>query len=171
VVREELANLLIEYQVKSILDIPCGDFYWMNKINLNGINYIGADIVEQLILDVRKKHGEENKKFEVRNLIEDKLPTVDLIFIRDCFVHLSYSDIMKSIDNIKASRSKYLLTTSFVNQVSNRDIITGDWRPLNLQIAPFNFPSPITLIDEKSTESGGSYKDKSLLLWDISSLG
>ena len=43
---ESIPNILKEYKISTILDIPCGDFYWMNNVNLNGINYIGADIVK-----------------------------------------------------------------------------------------------------------------------------
>ena len=50
------------------------------------------------------------------------------------------------------------------------DIVTGDWRPLNLQDKPFNFPSPILIINENCTEDGGEYSDKSMALWDISKL-
>lgn len=38
--------MLKKYSIKSILDIPCGDFSWMKKIELDGIEYIGADIVK-----------------------------------------------------------------------------------------------------------------------------
>jgi len=37
----ELINQTIkEYQIKSILDLGCGDWNWFRKINLDGVNYI-----------------------------------------------------------------------------------------------------------------------------------
>jgi hypothetical protein len=91
-----------------------------------------------------------------------------MIIVRDCLVHLSYEDINSAIKNIKSSGSKYLLTTTFTNYHLNHDIVTGDWRPLNLQEKPFNFSSPILVINENCTEGNGEYKDKSMAMWDIS---
>ena len=42
---EELPNVIKKYNIKSILDIPCGDFFWMKEHNFKDVNYIGADIV------------------------------------------------------------------------------------------------------------------------------
>jgi hypothetical protein len=48
--------------------------------------------------------------------------------------------------------------------------VTGDWRPINLERAPFNWPAPVELIVEECTESGGVFADKSLGLWRIDAL-
>jgi len=66
--------------------------------------------------------------------------------------------------------SQYLLTTSFTNRQDNTDIATGGWRPCNLQIAPFLFPEPMMMINEKCTQGRMLYTDKSLGLWRISDL-
>ena len=42
-------RLLSRRRVRSILDAPCGDFYWMKEVALCDIDYIGADIVEEII--------------------------------------------------------------------------------------------------------------------------
>jgi len=168
--RSELINILNQYHIKSILDIPCGDFHWMSRLDLKDVKYVGGDIVDSLIDTNRKNYSTDQKSFKVLDIIEDKLPTVDIVFVRDCLVHLSDENIKKAFQNIKKSESKYLLTTSFIKQVGNKDIITGDWRPINLQLAPYNLPKPIATIDEKSSESGGKFADKSLLLWLIKDL-
>ena len=43
---KELGKLLNDLNTTSLLDIPCGDLSWMQKIDLSKINYTGADIVE-----------------------------------------------------------------------------------------------------------------------------
>ena len=63
-----------------------------------------------------------------------------------------------------------LLATTFTGCDKNEDIVTGDWRIISLEIEPFNFPKPIRLINEKCTEGGGTYSDKSLGLWEVASL-
>jgi hypothetical protein len=163
----ELSKLFKEKSIKTVLDIPCGDFNWMRKIDFSGMSYIGADIVDELIEENMEKYGTENINFSVKNIIDDVLPKSDIIFVRDCFVHLSYKNIFESINNIKKSGSRYLLTTTFTGINKNYDIITGDWRPLNLQIKPFMFPEPKYIIVEKEN---GQYKDKSIGLWEIDKL-
>ena len=164
-------KLLIEMNIKSVLDLPCGDYEWMQKVDMSNINYIGADIVEALIEDNIKQYKEtEKRKFKVLNIITDPLPKCDLIIVRDCFVHLSYDDINSAIQNIKASGSKYLLTTTFTKHNQNHDIVTGNWRALNLLEKPFNFSPPMTVLVENCTEGSGIYTDKAMALWEISKI-
>ena len=85
----------------------------------------------------------DDVSFEVIDLTKDHLPSTDLLFVRDCLVHLSFENIHNAIKNIKESGSKYLLTTTFPDCKSNYDIKTGSWRKINLLKAPFHFPKPI----------------------------
>ena len=100
-------------------------------------------------------------------MTKDELPTTDLIFCRDCLVHLSYEHINKALANIKKSKSKYLLTTTFVETERNYDIATGDWRPLNLIKSPFSLSNPVEVINEGYFKTGEESADKSLLLYEI----
>ena len=167
VLRKELPLLMREFGIRTVLDAPCGDWFWMQHADLADINYTGVDIVPQLIEENRRKFGSENRRFECANLTEDALPAVDLIFSRDCLVHLSLEDACRIIRNFKRSGSRYLLTTTFPDRGSNNDLVGKDsfWRPLNLQKPPFFFPEPIRLINEHCTEERGRYRDKSLGLW------
>ena len=169
-IREKIPILIKEFNIKSILDIPCGDFNWMSRIHLKIDKYIGADIVPDLVKKNSIKFKANNLSFRVLDVCESKFPKVDLILCRDCFVHLSYSKIFSSLKNCKNSQSKYLLTSTFPAQRKNRNIYTGGWRPLNFEIKPFNFPSPIKIINEKCTETRGKFSDKSLGLWKIKDL-
>jgi len=163
-----ISDLLRKLDVKTVLDLPCGDFNWMQKVNLSSIKYIGADIVEDLVIENRKKYAIENEVDFIKiNLLCDHLPVSDIIINRDCLVHLSFADIYDSIKNIKSSNCKYLLSTTFSNHSTNIDIITGNWRALNLEKPPFNFPKPIFLINENCMEGDVTFMDKSLGLWLI----
>jgi len=165
---EKLEKLLADMSITSILDIPCGDFKWMQEVDLSRIDYTGADIVEELIKANQEKYKEKtNRRFMVLDLMHGRLPEKDLIVVRDCLVHFSFKDIRQAIKNITSSGSRYLLATTFTDYHTNYDIATGDWRRLNLQERPFNFPPPITIINENCTENNGEFADKSLALWDI----
>lgn len=68
-----------DLKIKTLLDIPCGDLNWMKKVNLSDIDYIGADIVEELIeTNIDQFKERTNFKFKVLNLINDCLPTCDM---------------------------------------------------------------------------------------------
>lgn len=167
----QLNQFFLDYNIQSVLDLPCGDFNWMKKVDFSEIKYIGADIVVDLIKNNNNHYSNNNNiEFRVLNLISDPLPKCDLIIVRDCLVHLSYKDIKNSILNLKKSGAKYLLSTSFTEYKQNHDIISGAWRPLNLQLAPFNFPNPLVTINENYIDVNGRYKDKSMLLWNLNEL-
>jgi hypothetical protein len=164
-IREVLPELLKQYAIKTILDLPCGDFNWLSSVLLGVDKYIGGDIVKEIIEKNNSFYKNDQREFKVINLISDNLPSAEIIFCRDCFVHFSNDDIVNSIRNIQRSGIKYILTTTFTNCIQNDDIVTGDWRIINLEMPPFCFPKPLTIINENCTEGNGSYSDKSLGLW------
>ena len=166
----ELQTLFEDINISTMLDIPCGDFQWMKNVDLSNVEYIGADIINELIQTNDRKFSKKGIKFQQLNLIQDKLPRVDLVLCRDCLVHLSLTDNFLALSNICKSNSKYLLTTIFTDRKENRDIITGQWHPLHLAREPFSPPQPIKLINEGCMEGDGAYKDKSLGLWEIAEI-
>lgn len=169
-IRENLPEIFVKYKIQSMLDLPCGDFNWMETISLTLSNYIGGDIVQEIIDSNNRNYSNEIRSFVKLDITKDPLPKVDLIFCRDCFVHLSNDDILKAIENIKKSQAKLFMTTTFTACRSNEDIVTGDWRILNLLKKPFNFPKATLILNENCTEGDGTYADKSLGLWKINDL-
>lgn len=171
-IQQEIPRLCAELGVRTMLDVPCGDFNWMQHTDLSGIDYCGADIVEELISLNSSRFGvaSSRRAFQVLNLCRDRLPTVDLILCRDCLVHLSQREVISALENMCRSRGTYILTTTFPEHADNLSIATGEWHPLNLCAAPFNLPTPLRLMNERCTEEGGRYADKSLGLWRVSDI-
>jgi SAM-dependent methyltransferase len=165
--RQELPQLLAELGVKRFLDAPCGDCHWIAELDWGTIDYTGADVVADLIQANRTRFADRKMRFIIANLCVDDLPPADLIFCRDCWVHLDYRQIRDCFRNFQRSGATYLLTTTFTSPARNRDLGGAIWRPLNLQIAPFFFPAPIKLCVEGCTENGGAYADKALGLWRL----
>jgi hypothetical protein len=166
----QIPRLINELGIKSFLDVPCGDFHWFSKLNVNLDSYTGGDIISEIVEKNNALYKTDSRSFIKLDLIEDSLPKADILLCRDCLVHLSYHDIEKVLENIRRSGIPYLLTTTFPNCDQNLDITTGDWRIINLEKAPFNLPEPIKIINEKCTEANGSYADKSLGLWKLQQL-
>lgn len=166
----QMPALLRELNATSMLDIPCGDFNWMKRVDLGGISYTGADIVPDLIETNQRRYGADRIRFVVADLLRGGVPRADVVLCRDCLVHFSFQDVFAALETICASGARYLLTTTFTAHPSNTDIRTGGWRPLNLEKEPFLLPGPERLLVERCTENGGVYADKSLGLWQISSV-
>lgn len=164
-----LPDFFNKYNIHSVLDIPCGDFNWMRMVNMDNLEYIGADIVEYLVKSNNDLYKSNNISFKVLDLTKDELPKVDLIFCKDCLQHLSYQSVWQALDNIMRSESTYLLTTSYPLTIRNYDILDGDYRSLNLMKKPFLFPKPLLSIRELSKDIGNEL-DKTMYLWKIRDL-
>ena len=169
VIRESLLELFDQYGIRTIADIPCGDFLWFSAMELKDFKYTGFDIVPELISDLRELFP--GQQFDIHDATSDLLGTYELILCRDLLVHLTNEQALKVIGNFKKSGSTYLLATTFVNRKRNVELrvprIGVGWRPLNLAVFPFNLGSPIRTLNENSSEGRGRYRDKSLGLWKL----
>ncbi len=157
--------------IHTILDAGCGDFNWMKELNLDLDLYIGVDIVADLIDRNQARYGNEQRCFLCLDITRDHLPKVEAVLCRDCLIHLSYNEIMQTIRNFKQSGITYLFTSNFTRIIANDcDIRTGDYRPINLQKEPFNFPEPIISFEELSAEPEMKRHGKRICVWRIDNI-
>lgn len=162
------------YNIRRIFDVPCGDFVWMDnllqqmaKSNDKKINYIGGDIVEDLIYKLKQKYLGKNYEFRCFDITKDKIENSDLVICRDCFIHFSNDDIFKSINNFLNSNCKYfLISDSVVNEkFENGDINTGEYRKIDLTKKPFNLPiKNLVQFNDVYNENLNSYETR-MTLW------
>jgi hypothetical protein len=168
--RVALPRILSMLGVRSLLDAPCGDLHWMRHVDLDLDWYVGGDIVRDLVDHLQRTCGGPGREFLHLDITTDRLPKVDAILCRDCLVHFSFRQIAAAVRNFRRSGALYLLTTTFTDRQHNQDIVTGDWRTLNLCAPPLNWPEPLILINEGCTQSGWRFADKSLGVWELASL-
>ena len=168
--RAKLPAALKELDTRVLLDVPCGDFGWMQHVDLEGIGYLGGDIVPSIVAENQRRYASETRRFIHLDLTRDLLPDADVLLCRYCFVHLSYANIAAALANIRRSNLRFILMTSFPGRGDNRDVIDGDWRPLDFQAPPFSFPAPRLTIVEECEEENGAYADKSLVAWSVADL-
>jgi hypothetical protein len=145
----------------------------LRELALDGIGYIGIDIVPEIIAQNVELYASPQRVFKLGDLVEEALPAADLILCRDCLVHFTYAETRRALDNFRRSGATWLLTTTFTGPRDNHDITTGDWRPINLERAPYGFPPPVAVINEQSDEVDeelGAFPDKSLGLWRLADL-
>jgi SAM-dependent methyltransferase len=167
-IQQALPELCRRLGVGTLLDLPCGDGHWMAAVALPGIRYVGADLLPEVV--ARAAAQRPDREFLELDLTTSPLPPADLLLCRDCLVHLAFQDIARALGNIHRAGIAYLLTTTFPREPTNRDVTTGDWRPLNLEQPPFGFAPPLELLREGCTEQGGLFGDKSLGLWRVADL-
>ena len=162
-IRKALPVILNEMKAKSIVDLGCGDFYWMKKVSLP-CKYIGLDIVEEVIEENKQQYANKTRSFQHHNAVEDSLPeTSDVVLCREVLFHLSFDDCLKLIKNVSDSNARYFLATTSQMLKENRDIRTGEFRNINLTEAPFNFPAPEKCIKDSENVS----KDRFLCVWKV----
>jgi hypothetical protein len=114
-------------------------------------SYIGADIVREMINSLNVKFGGCAVSFMHLDLIEEKFPLADLMICRDLLFHLSFEDTVKVLRNFLASGIPYILTSTHVmdTRYSNIDIVSGEFRLIDLFAPPYNFPSnPFARIED-----------------------
>ena len=168
--RDDLAALLERLEARVLLDAPCGDFNWIGPVADRMERYVGVEVVPELVERNRARHGGPGRTFLQADVTRDPLPRADVILCRDCLVHFSFADAWAALANFRRSGATWLCTTTFLDTRVNVDIRTGGWRELNLREAPFHFPPPEALVDERCTHSGGRYRSKRLGLWRLDSL-
>ncbi len=162
-----LPKIFDKYDIKTFFDAPCGDFHWMQNVDKSDVFYIGGDIVQDIIKSNKKLYETDFVKFVDIDIIKDKFPKCDMMFVRDCLVHFPIESIYQFILNLISNDVKYLMTTSFVDRTINYNINFGEWRQLNLLAPPFNFPKPLDIINEGCTENDGVNSDKSMCIWYV----
>jgi len=160
----QLPLLLQDLNVKTLLDAGCGDFNWMKRVALTDIDYIGIDVVPELIARNRERYENEHATFAVVDITRDRLPVADAILCRECFIHLSLRNIQAALRNFQNGSATYLLCTTHPAVSANTDCPDGGWRSLNLQLPPFGFPEPIRLLveDEELGKCLGVWRLKDL---------
>ena len=141
--RSELPEIFRRFSIANVLDAPCGDFNWMREVvAATTINYTGGDIVRPLVEKLQNSDGSDRVRFLHLDITKDPLPQADLMICRDCLFHLSYKDTRSVLENFVSSGIPYLLTTTHTctSVFENHDIITGDYRLIDLYSEPYNFP-------------------------------
>ena len=163
--RARLPHLLRRLAVRRLLDIPCGDFNWMQHVDLSGIEYVGADIVADIVARNARLYTTTDRRFVHLDLLNDALPPSDAVLCRDCLVHLPLSEGVRALQRLTAGCTCYLLATTFPALTNNEEIVRGFWRPLNLELPPFSLPPALELLPERNPDQ--RYSDKSLGVWRI----
>jgi hypothetical protein len=177
ILRSRLADAFARLRVRSIVDAPCGDMNWMRTLPYPFETYVGVDVVPAIIAGLRQRREFQPGRpglggtprstrynFQLGDLTTDILPSADVLLCRDCLVHLPFAAIDQAVERIRLAGFRYLFATTFTDVLVNGDIAAGDWRPLNMQKAPFDWPEPLMVLPEGLAPPHAS---KSIGVWAL----
>ncbi len=137
---------------KSVLDVGCGDGFWMPDLP----GYIGIDVSAAALYLHRKRHPDRDLRLDNG---ASPYPQTDLTISRCVMQHLSFPDAQRLLDRMTSPM--LLLTSNAKGQ--NRSIQSGEGYWINLEAKPFGFGPPIERI--KDGQSDDFDYDNFLGLW------
>ena len=100
-IKAQLPELFRRKEIVTFCDAGCGDFNWMRCVDLSGVQYLGVEIVRELVEVNRRKYGSDKIAFMEGDVCQDILPTSDLILCREVLFHLSFQEILQAVKNFK----------------------------------------------------------------------
>lgn len=148
-----LEDFIRQYNVKSIVDLGCGDWQFSQFLDFGSATYIGIDASKNVIKANQQSFSRSGVSFN--NLPEDykELPSSDLLICKDVLMHLSTEGVRNILSILP--NFKYALITNDIPCVSafgefllklrhpffpinNKEIKTGDYRTLDPTQRPYN---------------------------------
>jgi len=145
---KEVQNLIAEHKIRTVVDLGCGDFRVGRLLCAQcDVQYVGVDVVPDLIAYNQSRFGGPQVEFRCANLIEDELPDGELCLIRQVLQHLSNAEISGVL--AKCAKYRVVLVTEEVftkpGSRPNLDIAHGpdnrasDNSGVFLDLPPFSF--------------------------------
>ena len=134
-VKHQIVGLVKELKVKSVLDVGCGDGFWMPDLP----GYVGFDVSRTAIALARTRHPDREY------ILHWPAASFDLVITRDAMQHLSLEEGTLLLAMIYATGSSWLLASTYLGG-ENVDIVTGDAYSPDLEAEPFSMGPPERLI-------------------------
>lgn len=135
-----LVNLFLDRKdIKTVLDLGCGDWQLGQKLNLKNKEYLGVE-VSSVILEETSKYSSDNIKFINDDIETMVFSNVDLILVKEVLQHLPNKSVINIMNKVMKNCRYAIICNDFdATQKENLDINPGEWRPLNLLGEPFNY--------------------------------
>jgi hypothetical protein len=132
-----ILHKIIEYtpSIKTVVDIGCGDWRLMKGLSFTK-KYVGVDISAHIIEQNKINYENDRIKFMVGDLLSGNLPPGDICIVKDVLQHLTNEQVAICLNNLK--RYKTCVITNDYTDSPATDIQTGEWRPINILLSPFN---------------------------------
>ena len=140
--RRFVQDFMRKNSVRTAVDFGCGDWQFSRLMDWTGIDYLGLDVAKSVIEQNRSTYGSKNVRFEPAPDRFADVPKADLLIVKDVLQHLPAEMIHCFMAQV-IQRFPFALITNCSEPDSerNRDIQAGEYRPLDLRVAPFGYPA------------------------------
>lgn len=133
-----VARFIQRNNIRSVVDLGCGDWQFSRYMNWEGISYLGVDVVPSLVQRNNEIFGSETIKFILLPELF-ALPQAHLLLCKDVMQHWPNSMVADALGKISGKYQYILLTNDEEPSYGqNPDISLGQCRPLDVRKAPFN---------------------------------
>lgn len=134
-----LQSFLNEHNdVKTVVDLGCGDWVLAREIDWGSRNYIGIEVVPELVDRNQAAFGSDKVRFVHLDAGYDTMPAGDLLICKDVLMHLPNAIVAQILE--KSKKYKYCIFVNDFNSADTRniDVHTSGFRFLDLTKKPFN---------------------------------
>jgi SAM-dependent methyltransferase len=150
---QTIRTFIQDRHITRVLDLGCGDFSVGRQFQMEGVQYIGVDIVESVIQRIQQQYGTSSTSFQCLDVLMDDLPDADLCLIRQVIQHLSNAEIMTVVERIiRSKKYPYVIVTEHypapgvkarpnVDKPHGPDTRIVDGSAVYLDRPPFNVPN------------------------------
>lgn len=139
-----LQTFLVKNNIKSVVDLGCGDWQFSRYIDWDGIDYTGIDCVPEVINTVTTHYN--NHKFMCLDFTEevDKIPSADMCILKDVIQHWPDELLTKFLHSIIDKKLfKYILITNCSYQEKDyRNCKIGAFVPVSPKLKPLSDFNP-----------------------------
>jgi hypothetical protein len=162
-VRAHLPQMLRALRVTRLFDAPCGDFNWLSRTDLSGIDYVGADIDPAHVAATLSRASDppefapRSKSAMIFDLVKQYPPAADAMLCRDFLQHLPERDVVLVLSRFRISGLGWLIaprTATRSTRTSRAPAASG--RSTSAR-APFGFPDPIESIADGDSRILGAW--------------
>lgn len=140
--------------VQTVVDLGCGDWSLARELDWEGVEYVGVDVVPELVESLDRRFGAPGIGFRRRDLLRDPLPPGDLAVVKDVLQHWPDDAVLEFLPRLR--RYPAVLLTNDVRVRTrgwrtlwlwrellppNVDTTMGGYRPLSLTEEPYSLPA------------------------------
>jgi 2-polyprenyl-3-methyl-5-hydroxy-6-metoxy-1,4-benzoquinol methylase len=138
--RSFISRFIRMNNIRSVVDIGCGDWQFSRFIDFDAARYLGLDVVPSVIEANRARYRNAQCDFDLMPEDLGDVPEGDLLLMKDVLQHLPETDIRQFIAHVFVKFKYCLLTNSYEHQRTsqNHDIVVGGFRCLDLTAAPYH---------------------------------
>ncbi len=131
-----IQHLVDQSDVRTIVDLGCGDWRFSQYLDLRNCDYLGVDIVPSLVATNTAKYGKAHVRFQAADITAFDVPPCDLLLCKDVMQHVSNAHVQAILE-----RSAVASLAVFTNDYhpANDDCVNGSTRPLDITAPPFSF--------------------------------